>query len=128
MEVSRSNMSDSAWNSFLSTFGMKPNDPSATFDINKFGTFTANFKAVPPPVPPEYWIPLYGIIVSTVVGWSIPSIIGSVKAKRQGRMANQYYGKINRLYNDGKLDENDIADLDKLKTVIANAYACGKIS
>ena len=98
------------------------------FDVNRFGTFTANFKAVPPSVPPEYWIPLYGIIVSTVVAWSIPSIIGSVKAKRQGGRANQYYERINRLYNDGKLDENVIADLDKLKSSITNAYANGKIS
>lgn len=107
---------------------MKPNDTSATFDINRFGTFNANFKPVPPSVPPEYWIPLYGIIVSTVVGWSIPSIMGSVKAKRQGGRANQYYERINRLYDDGKLDENDIADLDKLKTSITYAYVNGKIS
>jgi hypothetical protein len=52
-------------NSLCSTLGMKPNDTSATFDVNRFGSFTANFKAIPPP---EYLIPLYGIIVSTVVG------------------------------------------------------------
>jgi hypothetical protein len=62
--LNQSAISDSPWNSFLSTLGMKPNDTSATFDVDRFGTFTANFKAVPPPVPPEYWIPLYGIIVS----------------------------------------------------------------
>jgi len=126
--LNQSAISDSPWNSLLSTLGMKPNDASATFDVNRFGTFTANFKPVPPSIPPEYWIPLYGIIVSTVVGWSIPSIIGSVKAKRQGKRANQYYERINRLYDDGKLDENNIPDVDKLKTGIAYTYANGKIS
>ena len=44
--------------------------------MRKYGDFTVNFQSVPPPIPPDYWIPLYGIIISTVVGWSIPSMIG----------------------------------------------------
>jgi hypothetical protein len=63
-----------------------------------------------------------------IVGWSIPSIIGWVKARRQGRRANQYYKRINRLYDDGKLDEDDIADLDRLKTDFTFVYTKGKIS
>jgi uncharacterized membrane protein len=107
---------------------MKPNDTSATFDINRFGTFTANFKAVPPPVPPEYWIPLYGIIVSTIVGWSIPTIIGWIKSKTQTRRANQYHKRFHSLYSDNnKLYEND-KTLDTLRRGIKNAYAEGKIS
>ena len=42
--LNQSAISDSPWNSLLSTLGMKPNDTSATFDVNRFGTFTANFK------------------------------------------------------------------------------------
>ena len=125
--LNQSAISDSPWNSFLSIFG-KPNDASATFDVNRFGTFTANFKAVPPPVPPEYWIPLYGIIVSTIVGWSIPSIIGWIKSKTQIRRANQYHKRIHSLYADNNKSYENDKTLDTLKTDIKNAYAEGKIS
>lgn len=54
--------------------------------------------------------------------------MGWARAKRQGTRVNQCFKKINRLYNDGKLDEKDIEDLDKLKTGITNAYVRGKIS
>jgi YVTN family beta-propeller protein len=121
-------VSDSPWNSFLRLIGREPNDPSTTFDVNGYGTFTANFKPLPPALPAEYWIPLYGIIVSSIVGWSIPSIIGAVKTKRQDGKSNQYYKRINDLYSDGKLDEKDIADLDGLKTDITTASMKGKIS
>ncbi|MGA9154734.1 MAG: YncE family protein [Candidatus Nitrosopolaris sp.] len=87
--LNQSAISDSAWNSFLSIFG-KPYDASATFDVNRFGTFTANFKAIPPPVPPEYWTLIITVIVTTIVGWSIPSIVGWIKSKTQIRRANQY--------------------------------------
>jgi uncharacterized membrane protein len=54
-----------------------------TLTVNQFGNFTAYFRAVPPAIPSEYWIPLYGIIVSTVVESSIPSIISWRKSKNQ---------------------------------------------
>jgi hypothetical protein len=75
-----------------------------------------------------YWIPLYGVIVSSIVGWSIPSIIGSIRSRKQGRLVNQYRKRIGYLYDDGKLDENDIEPLDKLKADITDAYSKGKIS
>jgi YVTN family beta-propeller protein len=126
--LNQSSISDSPWTSFLSILGIKQNDTSATFDVNRYGTFTANFKQVPPSVPPEYWIPLYGIIVSTIVGWSIPSILGWIKSKTLIRRTTQYHKRIHSLYTDnGKLNEND-KTLDILKTDIKNAYAEGKIS
>jgi YVTN family beta-propeller protein len=125
--LNQSAISASPWNSFLSIFG-KPYDASATFDVNRFGTFTANFKPVPPPVPAEYWIPLYGIIVSTIVGWSIPSIIGSIKTKMQGRRVNGFHERTRSLYTPGGLDETDIASLDTLKGDISDTYAKGKIT
>ncbi len=123
--LNQSGISDSPWNSFLSALGRKPNDTSATFDVNRFGIFTANFKPVPHTVPAEYWIPLYGIIISTIVGWSIPSIIGWIKSKTQTRRANQYHKRIHSLYTDNnKLYENN-KTLDTLKTDIKNA--CNKL-
>ena len=41
------------------------NDIGAELTVNRFGTFTANFKPLPPPIPPEYLAPLYAIIIST---------------------------------------------------------------
>ena len=55
---------------------------------------SANFKEVPPPIPPEYWIPLYGVIVSIVVGWSIPSIIGWTKTRTTVRKLNHITNKL----------------------------------
>ena len=120
---------DSPLNSLLNALHLiAPNDTAAAFSITQFGNFTANFKAIPAPLPPEYWIPLYGVIVSSVVGWSIPTIISWIKAKRQEVKVHHYHNGINSLYDDGKLDENDIKSLDKLKTDVADAYAKGKIS
>ena len=67
--------------SFLCNLGIKPNDPFATFNVNRYGTFTANFKPTPPPIPPEFLYLLLGIILSSLFGWSIPSIMGRVKAR-----------------------------------------------
>lgn len=57
------------------------------------------------------------IIVSTIVGWSIPSIIGWIKSKTQITRANQYHKRIHSLSVNNKLYEND-KTLDTLKTDI----------
>jgi hypothetical protein len=121
-------ISNSPLNPLLSIFGVKPNDTSSTLNISEFGDFTANFRGVPPPIPPEYWIPLYGVIVSSIVGWSIPSIIGWIKSKKMAKTLHHYHKRIGLLYNDGRLDEDDIETLDRLKTDITDAYSKGKIS
>jgi len=41
--IEQSAISGSPWNSFLSILGMKPNDTSATLNVNRYGIFTANF-------------------------------------------------------------------------------------
>jgi YVTN family beta-propeller protein len=126
--ISSSTISDSPFNSLLTTLGFKQQDNSAIFNVTKYGNYTANFRALPPPIPAEYWIPLYGIIVSSIVGWSIPSIIGWAKSKSQGRRLHYYYKRIESLYDDGKLDYNDIGHLDKLRSDITDAYTRGKMS
>jgi hypothetical protein len=73
-------------------------------------------------------IPLYGVIVSSIVGRSIPSIVGWVKIKKMIRTSNGYHKRISSLYDDNKSDHNDIAPLDKIKIDISDAYAKGKIS
>jgi YVTN family beta-propeller protein len=119
----------SPWDSLAGYLGIKSSDkPEAKLIITKFGTFTANFKELPPAIPSEYWIPLYGIIISTIVGWSIPSIIGWARSKGDARKLNYYHKQIATLYRDGKLDENDIKPLNRLRSNILDAYSEGKIN
>jgi YVTN family beta-propeller protein len=128
LPLNQSAISDSPWNSFYYFIVGKPNDTSATFDVNRFGTFTANFKPVPPSILPQYWTLIITLLITGIVGWSIPSIIGWIKSKAQLRRANQYHKRIHSLYADNNiLYENDNT-LDTLKTDIKNAYAEGKIS
>ena len=126
--INVSTVSNSPLNSFLDIFGLKPNDPEATLYVTQFGIFTAHFKALPTPIPPAYWIPLYGVIVSSVVGWSIPSIIGAIRSKRQGRSLGRYQNEIDSLYDDGKLGKDDIKKLDDLSAKIKYSHIKGKIS
>jgi YVTN family beta-propeller protein len=102
--------------------------PEAKLNVTKFGTFTANFKELPPAFPPEYLIPLYGIIASTIIGWSIPSIIGWARSKRDVGKLNYFHKEIASLYGDGKLDEDDIGSLDDLTSNVKDAYSEGKIN
>ena len=126
--LNTTSLSDFTWDNFVRYISRDPFDPSNTFDVNAYGSFTANFKHLPPAVPPEYWIPLYGIIVSSIVGWSIPSIVGSIKSWRNVSKLDYYHREINVLYDDGKLDEEDIEALNNLKRNISDAYSEGKLT
>jgi hypothetical protein len=57
------------------------NTDETSFCITQYGTFTASFRELPAALPTEYWIPIDGLIVSTIKGASIPSIIGWAKTK-----------------------------------------------
>jgi YVTN family beta-propeller protein len=93
-------------------------EPSGSLIINRYGTFTANFKPLPPPIPPEYLAPLYGIIATSIIGWSWTSIIGWLIARTQRKHLKEcinQIGKLNkkaieekiiRYYIDGKISED----------------------
>jgi YVTN family beta-propeller protein len=115
----------SAWDSVLDFFHMRPDKPEATLNITKFGSFTANFKELPPPIPSEFLLGLFSIVASTIVGWSIPSIISWAKSKRQAGVVYEYHQRISRL---GTIDEGDVRSLNELNSDIANDYSKGKIS
>ena len=102
--------------------------PAEKLNVTKFGTFTASFKELPPTLPSEYLIPLYGIIASTIIGWSIPSIIAWARSKADVRKLNYFHKQIASLYGDGKLDEDDFEPLDQLRSSIMDAYSEGKIN
>ena len=96
-------------------------DPSANLTIDRFGNFTATFEKVPPAIPTEYLIPLYVVVASSIIGWSIPSIVAWIKTRKIARISKDYHERINALYDDGKLDYGDIDSLDKLR---GNTVGC----
>jgi hypothetical protein len=107
--VSTSEVSDSQWNQFWTGISLGSKDTSANLTVTQFGRFTTNFERLPPPIPDEYLIPLYGIIVSSIIGWSIPSVVGGIKTRRQERKLYSIHKKIDKLYDDESLDSDDIS-------------------
>ena len=105
------------------------NDTAETsFCINHYGTFTANFRELPAPLPIEYWIPIYGLIISTIIGASIPSIILWARTKRDIKKSIIHLKKIKAIYEEGRHDKVDLESLNKLKDEISDSFSKGKIS
>jgi len=91
--------------------------PEATLDITKFGNFTANFKVVPPPIPPEYVATLFTVVATALIGsWLTPAIIGWRKTKMQRKYFTECISQI------GELDK------DRIEDKIIGYYADGKLS
>jgi hypothetical protein len=69
-------------------------------------------------LPPEYLTPIITVIITTIIGWSIPSIAGWIKNRRQLENLKECINQIGRLdknaienkmkgyYVDGKLSED----------------------
>jgi YVTN family beta-propeller protein len=91
-------------------------DSSGNLTVNRYGTFTANFKPLPPAIPQDFLYLLVGIILSSLFGWSIPSIAGWYKARKQLEHLEECINQI------GKLDKNAI------ENKIKGYYVHGKIS
>jgi len=113
----------------LDFFHLASDKPEAALNITKFGGFTVNFKALPPPIPPEYVATLFTVVITAFVGtWLTPTVIGWRKTRKEGSRLNDYRNEIKKLYNDGKLDMNDIHGLNNLKDNIKDQYLRGKIN
>jgi hypothetical protein len=52
---------------FLDLLSIKPDKPESKLSITKFGNFTANFRALPPPIPPEYAATLFTVVATAYV-------------------------------------------------------------
>jgi YVTN family beta-propeller protein len=103
--------------SILDFLHMNPDKPETRLNITKFGNFTANFKALPPPIPPVYIVTLFGIVVTAFVSsWLTPAIIGRRKTKMQRKYLKECINQID------KLDKNAIEEK------IIGYYVDGKIS
>jgi hypothetical protein len=105
------------------------NDPAASLTVNRFGNFTAYFKALPPPVPAQYWASLFTVVVTALVGsLLIPAVVEWIKSKKQTSRLNSFHRQMALVYGDSKPDENDTNQLNLLNRNISDSYAAGKIS
>ena len=119
----------SAFTRFLEYANIRPDNPAATLTVDRFGNFTAYFRALPPPVPPEYWTSLFGIIATALVGsLLIPAVVGWIKSRRQISRLKSFHDQMERICEDKRLDENDIPILNSLNKDLSSSYAAGKIN
>jgi len=70
-------------NSFSKLFGSQSKDDPSIILLNQHGKCTANFRGGAPLIPPSAWIPLYGVIFSSIIGFSIPTMSGWIKSANQ---------------------------------------------
>lgn len=83
-QVLKVSPSASILDSIADFFYIKLDEAEAKLNITKFGSFTANFKELPPPLPTEYWTTLFTVVVTALVGsWLTPTIIGWRKEKNR---------------------------------------------
>jgi hypothetical protein len=103
-------------------------DPAATITVNRFGNFTAYFRALPPPVPAEFTFSLITIVITALVGsLLIPAALSWFKSKKQTSRLNSFHLDMISINKDG-LDETDTKKLNELNQRIFNSYASGKIT
>jgi hypothetical protein len=120
--INASNPSTSFWTILSKSLGIGLDDPAATLTVHQFGNFTAYFKALPPPVPADYWATLFSVIATALVGsLLIPAIIGWSKSKRQTSRLRSFHNQMTLLYEDNMLDENDISRLNSLHKNISES-------
>jgi YVTN family beta-propeller protein len=113
---------------FLDFLNITRDEPQATLDITKFGSFTANFKTLPPPIPPEFVAALFTVVTTAFVGtWLTPAVIAWRRANNQRGKFNHYSNKLD-FYENRKLNNDDIKNLNNLRNEIAKEYTNGKIS
>ncbi|MGC2575175.1 MAG: hypothetical protein WA364_27020 [Candidatus Nitrosopolaris sp.] len=105
------------FDSILDFFHVNHDKPEAKLNITKFGSFTANFKALPPPIPPEYVATLFTVLATALIGsWLTPTLIDMRKARTQRKYFKECISQI------GKIDRNAIEDK------VIGYYADGKLS
>ena len=103
-------------------------DPAAALTVNRFGNFTAFFRALPAPVSPELTASLITTIVAALAGsLLIPVALSTYKSKKQTSRLNAFHLDMVSINKDG-LDEKDISKLSIMNQTISDYYAAGKIT
>lgn len=98
-------------------------DETSIFTITQYngGTFTANFKEDPPPIPQEYLLGIYTLSATVFTGWFVPNIARWLNSRFQQRHMTNFLLVIQN-------HEKGYIEIEELKTQITYAYAKGKIS
>ncbi len=113
--------------SILDFLHMKPDKPEATLKMTKFGSFTANFKELPPPIPAQYVVTLFTVVATAFVGtWLTPTVIGWRRAKKQGSRLHYYRKEVKKVKNLDK--DRRFGELNILRDNITDEYTRGKIT
>ena len=115
-------------NDFLNI--QKPVESEAELNIKKFGSFTANFKELPPPISAEVFLNQYTAIALAVLsGLVIPQIIPWVADRRQIKYFRKYLELINNPFNEKKDYKNDeFLFLNSFNDKILQAYLERKLN
>jgi YVTN family beta-propeller protein len=104
-------------------------NPIIDFVVVRQGSLNANFR-----VPSEVSFSIqtlatiYGLIVSSLVGLFVPSIISWGKGKKQGKRLRHYHDRINSLLHDDTSDQNLVECLNNIWDDMKDAYTKGKIN
>jgi YVTN family beta-propeller protein len=114
--LNQSAIFDSPSEPLLNTLGIKPNDTSATFDVNRFGAFTANFKQ-PKPLSSDDMYKALGAAVA--INGAILTVPGWLRTRKQ----HKHLKKCVKMIDDdvGKSRKNAIED------IIIGYYVKGKL-
>ena len=128
-QILKVSTSTSELESIKNFFGIKSEAPEAKLKMTKFGSFTANFKELSPPLLPEYWATLFGVVVTAFISsWLTPTIIGWRKTKKHVDTLNKLQKDIRKSYHNYKIDKNDISNLNTLREKIISAYTRGDLT
>jgi YVTN family beta-propeller protein len=119
----------SIYDDLLNFLHLESIKPEFTITITNFGSFTANFKELPTPIPSEYLATLFAVVISAFIGsWLTPTLIEWRKTKNHGKKLEHYHNEIENLDKDGRINKNDISHLDGLRNNITDDYTRGKIT
>ncbi len=116
---------------FHDYFGIISAANQGLLNTTTFGSYAANFRALPPPLSSGYWTTLFGFVLTTGLGvWLIPSLVRWRRAKTDTIKSNYYHEIIKSLYHEVNLNlnngnNNKVLDL-KIETV--DAYSKGELT
>ncbi len=92
------------------------------FDAGKFGNLTANFESRPSVdliIPFETWVQIVLIIITAIVEWLIPGIVGFLNKLRQKNKVIAYMQSINEVQAE--------SSIELLREKISTDYAKGTL-
>ena len=89
---------------------------SGNLTVDRYGTFTANFTTIPPAIPPQYLLSLFGIMLGTF----LPSIFRWLNGLWQRKNLREYLDRI--------ASQHDKLDRITLENQIMGLYTKGKIN